>query len=567
MMAQFATGMGVFVLAGAMMAAGSGCVVVNVGKPEVFTHTETMVTTGKTPIRAEVLSVDAKAEVNGNELRAWLDADVQGEYNINAHEEKAVFTHQKKMAIGFFPGAAEFFYAPTNAVKRAIFENKLYGEADLVESGGEFAFVLAMATISIWGSAVATIPSLFVHPFTPWSCSQECYQHYHFGSIGNTNWTDARAEILARFPDATLKAANIKLVRQEDIRNRMENQFIMSWDLWSHMGLLGVHKYPVITDVWVEKTPKRKTGVETKRETKRVPGPYEVELRVKGTGIAGKTEVRAGGDKATFVLPQVECGGAYEATLTFRSLFQRTQAAQGDDDIRSAWNTKTLTKTVWLQEKPKPKPAEEKPRPQYDVHVTYTPPPPPVDMDALADKIAGKLKGDAQERKAEGAPILEQKTVDGAGRTVWRFRMREGQNAFDEADPLKPKILKELRDDFAGRNPQVPRGEINAWATYTVEDGGRTLVYVGGASSLIPSLESLSYSAETHRGIITMRLSGGTDDLRRVKEFVRQNISAIVCDKNVTLTAGERPPDGAAYRSLDENYADGVLAVEFEAEE
>ena len=92
------------------------------------------------------------------------------------------------------------------------------------------------------------------------------------------------------------------------------------------------------------------------------------------------------------------------------------------------------------------------------------------------------------------------------------------------------------------------------------------MVYRGVAESLIPELDGLSYSAATRRGTVTMKLRPQAD-LRRSKEFVRANISSIVCDKNVMLTAGERPPDGARYRSLDETFANGVLTVEFEAEE
>ena len=53
--------------------------------------------------------------------------------------------------------------------------------------------------------------------------------------------------------------------------------------------------------------------------------------------------------------------------------------------------------------------------------------------------------------------------------------------------------------------------------------------------------------------------------MAKVKAWARENIAAVVTDKNVLLTAGERPPEGATFRSLDENFSDGILTVEFEA--
>ena len=52
-------------------------------------------------------------------------------------------------------------------------------------------------------------------------------------------------------------------------------------------------------------------------------------------------------------------------------------------------------------------------------------------------------------------------------------------------------------------------------------------------------------------------------------EFMRKYaISWQVANSKFSVhTAGERPPEGAKYRSLDENFADGVLTVEFEAVE
>ena len=474
---------------GAMVVAvstlGSGCVAFNVGKPAVIEHRKTVETTSWTPSRTEMLSVEGNARVEGDRVSAWLDADVREEYQKWQYEEVTRETRQKRLALGLFPGAGETVYRP-RGTPLAL---------------GKYAKSQVFCTLFLVVPVLSTFESLLLEPFGSW---------HDDGAF----W-----------------------------RGRLE-----SWsgeDIYSHFGWVGIHKTLRIAKTGpIRDGPDRSAGTEARRRRERLAGPYEVELRIPGAGIADKATVGAGSSNAAFVLPQVEHGGTYEATLEFRSLYAGTE-----DVVRKAWQTRTLKMTVWLAEKPKPAPVA--------VHAPQTQP-----VREVVREVVREIQ--YVERKPEGPPYAVEKTVDRTGRTVWRVKILAGNlNAFAVDAQVKPQILRELQDDFAGRNPEVPRGEIKAFASYTTEDGGRTLVYVGVAESLIPKLESLTYSAETHRGTVTMRLAGGAD-LRHAKEFVRANISAIVCDKNVVLTAGERPPDGATYRSLDENFADGVLTVEFE---
>lgn len=514
----------VVALAGAL-AAGNGCVAFNVGRPEIDVHKIPVTETEKTPFKTEVVAVNTKAQVEGNRLSAWLDADVKEEFRQWEHIETTTTTMQKRFSVGLFPGAADLVYRPR-------------GESSKLGMFAKHEVAWLLMGLGIL-PLVSTIETLVVEPFTGWH--NDC----------DAGWKRVDAQLAAPIADKHYQ---------------------------SHLGLIGIHKSLRTTQTGpVRERPNRDVGVESRRRTVTIGGPYEVELRLnvpreedegktrvvewgmaeahRDGDVVEKATVGAGSTMATFTLPEVSAGGLYTATLTFRSLYT------GPDAVKGSWQTRTLKQQVWLQEKPRPKPMA----PAY-VPPRYTPP--PVDKNALVDEIVDKLKREAQERKPEGPPYTVEKTMDGTGKTVWRVRMREDQNAFGVDSEVKPKILQELRDDFAGRHPEVPRGEINAWASYTTEKGGRTLVYVGVAESLIPELESLEYNAETHRGTVRMRLRAGPD-LRRSKEFVRQNISAIVCDKNVALTAGERPPDGANYLSLDANYSkeNGLLTVEFEAEE
>ena len=574
-------------LAALLAAAGSGCVAVNVGKPTVYTRTDTIVTTNKTPLKTEVLSVEPRAEVDGNRLNAWLDADVREEYQRWQHEETVTVKKQRRLAMGISPGWARCFLVPKGAVEHCrwnanpFLQNGNYypstswkknyswtntnREGAVVvfqDSDGNAAGYIIVHTVGLAMTlglvhAWNTVETLLVEPFSNRGWYEQPCGVWDLENVRQVNVTNTNNPLpnLSVIPCLDVSGSpKMKLLGRFSHEERMQmgirTCFDANWDGGASKspscGLLGVSKYNDIFLDPVAVSPSRPADNIVARETRAVGGPYEVELRIAGTDVSGKLTVGAGSGKATFTLPQVEVGGRYEATLSFRSLY-----AGGDDAVRKAWNTRALKQWVWLQEKPKlaapaaQAPAREVVKEIHHYHETRV----------------------VEERKAEGPPYNVEKSADGTGRTVWRVKiLAETQNAFTVDREVKAQILQELRDDFAGRNPHVPRGEINAFATYTTEDGGRTLVYVGVAESLIPSLESLTYSAETHRGTVTMRLAGGAD-LPRSKEFVRNNISAIVCDKNVVLTAGERPPDGAKYRSLDENFADGVLTVEFEAVE
>ena len=587
MMRKLAMRAGWLLLAAAVLVAGSGCVAFNVGKPEVYTHTETVVTTNQTPIRTEVLSVEAKAQTEGNQLNAWLDADVREEFQRWQYDETVTVRKQRRLAVGVYPGWGRVFLKSRGALSQPDFRVAWvrYGEKDQrrgypVWSGGVaqypdittkaerslfvFPTILAgtVTSLGLW-PVLGTLDTLLVEPLSGrgW---RGCEEHFdaengrvlvltgawgqRLGSVFDVS-TTPKMKSLAKFTAEERKRMGILTCFDildsppGSLKDAFQHGKALSF---SRGGILGVCKYH---DVFVDPVhcgPKSSAGNSTKKETRAVGGPYEVELWVPGTGVSLKASVGAGDSKATFDLPKVERGGAYEATLEFHSLYAGTE-----DAVRKAWQTRTLKTTVWLAEKPKPAPVA--------VHAPQTQP-----VREVVREVVREIQ--YVERKPEGPPYDVEKTVDGAGRTVWRVKILAGNlNAFAVDAEVKPRILRELQDDFSGRNPEVPRGEINAFANYTTEDGGRTLVYVGVAESLIPSLESLTYSAETHRGTVTMQLAGGAD-LRHAKEFVRANISAIVCDKNVVLTAGERPPDGATYKYLYENFADGVLTVEFEAE-
>ena len=149
----------------------------------------------------------------------------------------------------------------------------------------------------------------------------------------------------------------------------------------------------------------------------------------------------------------------------------------------------------------------------------------------------------------------------------WRYviEIADGtKTAFDIDRIVRPDIVEELRNAFSQEHPEVPPGRIRAWARYELSDG--KLVYTGSAFSIRPEgIESYAYDADTRRGTIRIRLGKGVDG-NTARGWARDGISRILRDKNIALEAGGDLPDGATFRTTGETFENGVLAVDFEAE-
>ena len=88
--------------------------------------------------------------------------------------------------------------------------------------------------------------------------------------------------------------------------------------------------------------------------------------------------------------------------------------------------------------------------------------------------------------------------------------------------------------------------------------------YYGEATACGNCDVSLSYDSGVRKGTLSMKIRNG--NLIGTRELIKQNIEAIVRDKNIRLVGGVNPPPGRYY-VLNEIVKDGnVLEVEFEAE-
>ncbi len=79
-------------------------------------------------------------------------------------------------------------------------------------------------------------------------------------------------------------------------------------------------------------------------------------------------------------------------------------------------------------------------------------------------------------------------------------------------------------------------------------------------------VDGWEYDPVTLKGRIRLRVMGDMP-ASETKRWARENIAAIILDKNIVIEAGKAPPKGAKFQSLGENFTDGVLTVEFEAVE
>lgn len=82
------------------------------------------------------------------------------------------------------------------------------------------------------------------------------------------------------------------------------------------------------------------------------------------------------------------------------------------------------------------------------------------------------------------------------------------------------------------------------------------------ATNPILPIESYQFDATTNKGKLTVDLQGRGVEMRH---WIVKNIGKICSDQNITLIAGEKPPQNGRYRILNESLTNGLLTIEFEA--
>ena len=188
---------------------------------------------------------------------------------------------------------------------------------------------------------------------------------------------------------------------------------------------------------------------------------------------------------------------------------------------------------------------------------------------AVRKETKAEGKGNASKAVAVKARAPYEITTEEAfskGQAVYRVNITDsGLTAFEVVRMVKPEIETVLRDALAARMPGLPQDAIRAYVVPEFAEN-RVIRFRGWAFAMKPIADGWRYNPETRRGVARFRLSGGMPP-EEAKRWARENIEAIVMEKNVALEAGVAPPEGAKYRSLGEMLEGGVLTVEFEVVE
>lgn len=524
-------------LACALSIAVSGCVAIDAGKPETFTHTETTTKVASSPSSWEVTAARGESQQAGNKLVAGIAADVLEGYAKIPVEETVVVRKQKRLAIGFFPGAAERFLMPDGALDSGQgFQIVGYADAprfhwqygEEVSYAGEHLYSILMVGIPY---VFGTVNSLLIQPFAGWSCGHDHVDKKNLKEKGFVRGThipilDASDSpklcALERIPEAERKQIGVRTCFDRSVPG----------GFFTHMGLVGCHKYLGVFVAPVERKEGPPVGEEIKFRRADVEGPYMAELSIPGMGYAQEVRVGKGAKHAEFELPVAERKCVVEAVMRFR--------ADGEGSVSEV--TRRALEKVAGQE--------------YRFDVT---------LQGGATAAAAAVPA-AAPRAGGGAYEVVGITPSENGQYEVRVRIADKSKTFDIGWAVEPDVKRMIREDFANRHPGTGIQYVREMVEWETEEDGAILVYRGWAFSARPVSDGWTYDDGSRRGTVRLRISEGMPP-DEAKRWARENIEAIVKEKNVALEAGKAPPEGAVYRSLGETLEDGVLTVEFEAVE
>lgn len=517
-----------------------GCVAIDIGKPTVYEHTNTYYDTSSTPSAIQVETVRTHVQQIGPNLIVGISADVQEEYPKKRKKETTTIRIQKRLGIGFFPGASELYLKPHGALDPAPFRERLgkhgseyalYHDGNFDYAGFQlFALIASCGIIQVAG----TVNTLLCEPFAGWSCyhdftDEDCLEVGRY-SDGYRVYADATKSPKIRAFKAFLPEERKRMGVRTCYDDSSGGLSMLSGI--AHAGLIGCHKHQAVFVESAKAGLQTETGyVETKRRTADVAGPFVAELLIPTLGYVQKVRVEKGVKRVSFRLPLAERKCAMKAVVRF----WRDTAEMGSDVTKGA-----LEKVAGK-------------RYQFDVTLQGGAMP-SVSVPTTISKAAG-----GQYEVVKITPSRE-------GRYEVRVRIADKSKTFDVGWVVESDVKRMIREDYANRHPGTGIQYVRELVEWETEEDGAILVYRGWAFSARPVSDGWSYNAGTRRGRVRLRISEGMP-ADEAKRWARENIEAIVKEKNVVLEAGGTPPEGALYRSLGEVLENGVLTVEFETVE
>ncbi len=533
-------------LATALLAAavlGSGCVAFNVGKPETFTHAERVVETAELPIQTEVLSSDARLQKRGNDVAVGLGLEILEGFEKREHTETVIVRKQKRLAIGFFPGAAECIFMPNGALEPAW--STQYGgyvetpkwhtvySNDPRPGFGTYVFWQLGSLLSFGViHGFATLNSLLVQPFADWHCEHDFIGPDILGAStpSSQRYYDAslspKLQSLDKFAPPERKKIGVYTCFDKRAGAGSSKPI-------SHLGLVGVHKYLAVFVDDLKRTPSTVIGTETKRRSAFAIGPFIAEFKIPDLNHDDWKRVAPGETQATFALPAVQRDCTVEAVVSLRE----DPAANGraaDDLTRQA-----LAKTAGREWR-------------FDLALKGTGRPASGPVSVPAPQPA--------------APLFEVReiTPKGDGQYFVRVAIKDKSKTFSVIHLVEPEVYRLVRNDFRSKNPGEPAQFVREYMRPQTERDGEFLTFTGWVFSVRPAEDGWHYDAASRTGWIRLRVTGGIP-ASEAEAWAHENIPEIVKYKNAVLEPGKAPPPGAAFRSLGEKFEDGILTIEFEA--
>ncbi len=538
-------------LAAAALACGAGCVSVPVCDSEYWSHEGTVVDSiSKVPMKTEVVAVsaDCRKTPSGDALRIGLTADVRDFHEKRIHDERVSAERQKRLAFGFFPSRAEWWWRPEGSLAPTIFTGR--------QGGGRYPRCATNGSFDCFLYPLIGVPamlnSLLYDPlFGRWVVPERDWidpdSLVDAGSDGNFTLVSTRnskkLRALARMPHDMRKEIGSRTYLDSEW---WPEEFRFA-SLFANFGLFGFHRYATVS-IYGPFSSNARTETEIRaRSGIAVPGPLSVSVAIPDIGWNGTGTVPDGRSSVSIPLPPIDRDLAVTAVVAISGA---GAAAPGlTRDAAAAAKGREWRFPVALKAAP---------------HVGS--PVAPIASSVLTQVVVHVTEPAVPSERRMAPWDIETEVPYGSGRATYLVTIRDdAKTAFDVKREVQPEIERTLRDAFCAANPGIDENVVRVYVSSEF-GANRTIRFSGVAFSVSPVGDGWSYDADTRRGMVRLRVSAHMrpEDAQR---WARENVSAIIAEKNVFLEAGRTPPPGATYRSLSESFVDGVLVIEFEAEE
>ena len=481
---------------------GAGCIAWNVGSPETSVERVGSRIESKTLSERAVSAEPSVLQPDGRHVVVRIAGKTERELeSLFIATEKAV-TKQRRMAFGLFPGWAEIAYDRNSRFSSNL---KMLNRG-LFDERTPVCLLIPTAPLAYSFVFAGTLAGGIV--YTPYATFIEPFSENHECFV----------------PEAEPVPA-----------------------MCAHMAVFGFHRHQRIV---LEKASDRveSSSVRTESRSRSVPGPWRARLEVPSIRYDRTVSVTAGGNEASFDIPATETGGSAQGTVTILEPEAGAAAIRNEADREFVRIVSGVRRNVAVSIPRKP---GAFPGPPSGTVVTNY----------------FLVEHRTEPAEPRGRYRLYDETPYAQGRLAKRMEILDGTPVHELLPKVREVVEGDVRRAFLEANPGVDESLVRAFATERFN--GDVVYFDAVAYAVLPDVEpdGGGYDSETRRGIVRLRVRGRTtpEKLRKAKEWARDNISAIVADKNIVLEAGQPPPPGAKYRSLGETFENGVLMVEFEA--